>query len=78
MIFVEKEKRTGDFSTTKGLLDILEDMEKEMEIDDIAFIQEKIYQDEIGADQLADRIISITPLKQLFNYIERPSMEASI
>lgn len=60
-IFVEKE-RTGDFQTTKGLLDILErDGNKD---DIIAFIQERnLPVDEIGADQLADRIIS-TPPKQ--------------
>lgn len=60
-IFVEKE-RTGDFQTTKGLLDILE---REGNKDDvIAFINERnLPVDEIGAEQLADRIIK-TPPKQ--------------
>lgn len=60
-IFVEKE-RTGDFQTTKGLLDILE---REGNKDDIiAFISERnLPVDEIGAEQLADRIIK-TPPKQ--------------
>ena len=60
-VFVEKE-RTADFQTTKGLLDILE---REGNKDDIvAFIMERnLPVDEIGADQLADRIIA-APLKQ--------------
>jgi len=58
-IFVEKE-RTADFQTTKGLIDILErDGNKD---DVIAFINERnLPVDEIGADQLADRIIETPP-----------------
>ena len=58
-IFVEKE-RTADFQTTKGLLDILK---REGNKDDvIAFISERnLPVDEIGADQLADRIIETPP-----------------
>ncbi len=58
-IFVEKE-RTADFQTTKGLLDILE---REGNKDDvIAFINERnLPVDEIGADQLVDRIIESPP-----------------
>ena len=58
-IFVEKE-RTADFQTTKGLLDILE---REGNKDDvIAFINERnLPVDEIGAEQLADRIIETPP-----------------
>jgi len=60
-IFVEKD-RTGDFQTTKGLLDILE---REGNKDDIiSFINERnLPVDEIGAEQLAERIIN-TPPKQ--------------
>ena len=58
-IFVGK-KRTADFQTTKGLLDILE---REGNKDDvIAFINERnLPVDEIGAEQLADRIIETPP-----------------
>ena len=58
-IFVEKE-RTADFQTTKGLLDILE---REGNRDDvIAFIMERsLPVDEIGAEQLADRILPSPP-----------------
>lgn len=58
-IFVEKE-RTADFQTTKGLLDILE---REGNRDDvIAFIMERsLPVDEIGAEQLADRIFQSPP-----------------
>ena len=54
-IFVEKD-RTADFQTTKGLLNI---QEREGNKDDIiAFIFERnLPVDEIGANQLADRII---------------------
>ena len=59
IIFVEKE-RTADFQTTKGLLDILE---REGNKDDvIAFINERnLPVDEIGAEQLADRIVETPP-----------------
>lgn len=58
-IFVEKE-RTADFQTTRGLLDILE---REGNRDDvIAFIMERsLPVDEIGAEQLADRILESPP-----------------
>lgn len=58
-IFVEKEC-TADFQTTKGLLDILR---REGNKDDvIAFINERnLPVDEIGAEQLADRILEIPP-----------------
>ena len=58
-IFVEKE-RTADFQTTRGLLEILE---REGNKDDvIAFINERnLPVDEIGADQLADRILETPP-----------------
>ena len=60
-IFVEKE-RTADFQTTKGLLGIIErDGNKD---DIISFIAERnLPVDEIGADQLADRILKNTPLQ---------------
>ncbi len=60
-IFVEKE-RTADFQTTKGLLEILE---REGNKDDVvAFITERnLPVDEIGADQLAERILE-SPLLQ--------------
>lgn len=60
-IFVEKQ-RTADFQTTKGLLDILKrDGNKD---DVVAFIMERnLPVDEIGADQLAERIME-TPLIQ--------------
>lgn len=58
-IFVDKE-RTADFQTTKGIMDILE---RDGNKDDIlAFIAERnLPVDEIGADQLADRIIENPP-----------------
>ncbi|MBK5970984.1 MULTISPECIES: type II restriction-modification system restriction endonuclease [Thiorhodovibrio] len=58
-IFVEKE-RTADFQTTKGLIDILE---REGNKDDVvAFIIERnLPVDEIGAAQLADRILENPP-----------------
>jgi len=60
-IFVAKE-RTADFQTTKGLLGIIErDGNKD---DIISFIAERnLPVDEIGADQLADRILKNTPLQ---------------
>lgn len=60
-IFVEK-KCTADFQTTKGLLEILE---REGNKDDIvAFIIERnLPVDEIGANQLADRILESPPLQ---------------
>ena len=59
VIFVEKE-HTADFQTTKGLLDILKrDGNKD---DIIAFIIERnLPVDEIGAGQLADKIIEAPP-----------------
>lgn len=58
-IFVEKE-RTADFQTTKGLLDIIErDGNKD---DIVAFIIERnLPVDEIGANQLADKILEYRP-----------------
>lgn len=58
-VFIEKE-RTADFQTTKGLLNILEnDANKD---DVIAFIIEKnLPVDEIGAERLADRILTTPP-----------------
>lgn len=58
-IFVDKE-RTADFQTTKGIIDILgRDGNKD---DILAFIAERnLPVDEIGADQLADRIIENPP-----------------
>jgi hypothetical protein len=58
-IFVEQE-RTADFQTTKGILDILE---REGNKDDVvAFIIERnLPVDEIGATQLADRILENPP-----------------
>lgn len=60
-IFVDKE-RTADFQTTKGILDILErDGNKD---DVVSFIIERnLPVDEIGANELADRILK-TPPKQ--------------
>ena len=60
-IFVEKE-RTADFQTTKGLLGIIErDGNKD---DIISFIVERnLPVDEIGAEQLADRILENSPLQ---------------
>jgi len=58
-IFVEKT-RTGDFQTTKGLLDILA---RDGNKDDVtAFILERnLPVDEIGAGDLADRILETPP-----------------
>ena len=58
-VFVEQE-RTADFQTTKGLIDILE---REGNKDDVvAFIIERnLPVDEIGAAQLADRILDNPP-----------------
>jgi hypothetical protein len=58
-IFVDKS-RTGDFQTTRGILDILS---RDGNKDDIAaFIMERnLPVDEIGADQLADRILEAPP-----------------
>lgn len=58
-IFVEKT-RTADFQTTKGLTDILNrDGNKD---DIIAFIRERnLPVDDIGANQLADRILDTPP-----------------
>lgn len=60
-IFVEKE-RTADFQTTKGLLGIIErDGNKD---DIVAFIVERnLPVDEIGASQLADRILESPPMQ---------------
>lgn len=60
-IFVEKE-RTADFQTTKGLLDILE---RDGNMDDIvAFIIERnLPVDEIGAEQLAERVMKTPPIQ---------------
>lgn len=58
-IFVEK-KRTADFQTTKGLLGILG--RKGNKDDVIAFIMDRnLPVDEIGAEQLAERILKIAP-----------------
>ncbi|NJL41294.1 MAG: restriction endonuclease [Leptolyngbyaceae cyanobacterium SM1_4_3] len=58
-IFVDKD-RTGDFQTTKGITDILSrDGNKD---DIVAFIIERnLPVDEIGASQLADRILESSP-----------------
>ncbi|MEA5570699.1 restriction endonuclease [Calothrix sp. UHCC 0171] len=58
-IFVDKS-RTGDFQTTRGIIDILS---REGNKDDIiAFIMERnLPVDEIGANQLADRILESPP-----------------
>jgi hypothetical protein len=58
-IFIEKS-RTGDFQTTRGIIDILgRDGNKD---DVIAFIGERnLPVDEIGANQLADRILESPP-----------------
>jgi len=58
-IFIEK-KRTADFQTTRGLLDILE---RDGNRDDvIAFIFErKLPVDEIGAGELAEKILAEPP-----------------
>ncbi len=58
-IFIDKSK-TGDFQTTRGILDILNrDGNKD---DIIAFIIERnLPLDEIGVNQLADRILESPP-----------------
>lgn len=58
-IFVDKS-RTADFQTTKGILDILS---RDGNRDDIlAFLQDRnLPVDEIGASQLADRILAFPP-----------------
>ena len=58
-IFVEKS-RTADFQTTRGIIDILNrDGNKD---DIVAFIMERnLPVDEIGANQLADRILESSP-----------------
>jgi hypothetical protein len=58
-IFIH-ESRTGDFQTSKGIIDILN---REGNKDDIiAFIMERnLPVDEIGANQLADRILDSPP-----------------
>lgn len=58
-IFVEKE-RTADFQTTKGLLDILE---RDGNKDDVAafIIERNLPVDEIGVQQLAERILETPP-----------------
>ncbi len=60
-IFVDKQ-RTADFQTTKGLLEILD---RDGNLDDIiAFIAERnLPVDEIGAYQLAEKIIQTPPLQ---------------
>ncbi len=58
-IFVKKE-RTADFQTTKGLLNILDRAGNRDDV--IAFIIERsLPVDEIGAEQLADRILETPP-----------------
>lgn len=58
-IYVDKA-RTADFQTTTGILDILNRSGNKDDI--LAFIAERnLPVDEIGADQLADRIISDPP-----------------
>ena len=60
-IFVDKE-RTADFQTTTGILDILSRCGNKDDI--IAFISERnLPVDEIGADQLADRILEYPPIQ---------------
>ncbi len=58
-IFVEKE-RTADFQTTKTLLDILE---RDGNKDDViaCIIERNLPVDEVGAEQLADRILKTPP-----------------
>jgi len=60
-IFVDRS-RTADFQTTKGISDILN---REGNKDDIiAFIMERnLPVDEIGADQLAERILESPPIQ---------------
>lgn len=58
-VFIDKS-RTADFQTTKGIIDILN---REGNKDDLmAFIIERnLPVDEIGANQLADRILESSP-----------------
>ena len=58
-IFVDKN-RTGDFQTTRGILDILS---RDGNKDDIlAFLEDRnLPVDEVGANQLADRILESPP-----------------
>lgn len=60
-IFVEKE-RTADFQTTKGLLDILD---RDGNMDDIVsfIIERNLPVDEIGAEQLAERVMKTPPIQ---------------
>ena len=58
-IFIEK-KRTADFQTTRGLLDILKRGGNRDDV--IVFIFERnLSVDEIGAGELADTILEIPP-----------------
>ena len=59
VVFVRAD-RTGDFQTTKGLLDILN---REGNLDDvIAFLEERnLYLDEIGRMHLAEKIMHERP-----------------
>lgn len=60
-IFVDKS-RTADFQTTAGILDILNRSGNKDDI--LAFIAERnLPVDEIGADQLADRILCEPPVQ---------------
>lgn len=60
-IFVKKE-RTADFQTTKGLLGIIARDENKDDV--ISFIVERnLPVDEIGAEQLADRVLENPPLQ---------------
>lgn len=60
-IYVDKA-RTADFQTTTGILDILNRSGNKDDI--LAFIAERnLPVDEIGADQLADKVISDPPLQ---------------
>lgn len=60
-IFVDKA-RTADFQTTTGILDILDRNGNKDDI--IAFIAERnLPVDEVGADQLADRILIEPPIQ---------------
>lgn len=60
-IFVDKD-RTADFQTTTGILDILSRSGNKDDL--LAFISERnLPVDEIGADQLADQILSAPPIQ---------------
>ena len=56
-IFVEKS-RTGDFQTTRGIIDILG---RDGNKDDVIIGERNLPVDEIGANQLADRILESPP-----------------